>query len=165
MEMESCFQILMPNFGFCVDIPSTSQSQSDPIGTGLRTVSTSSESFCSIEGQESEEENEDQINSTQQNDHKFEDVSDSDSEVEWEEMGVVTEPPLGVVTEPPLGAGINGLLGRAWNVTVEIPHQVKVIEGVENDSLIGTLKERHKLLIKTYLPRITKWIEVNLLLM
>ena len=156
MEMESCFQILMPNFGFFDDIPSTSQSQSHPTGTGLRTVSTSSESFCSIEGQESEEENEDQINSTQPNDHKLEDVSDSDSEVEWEEMGVVTEPPM--------GAGINGLLGRTWNVTVEIPHQVKVIEGIENDSLIETLKEKHKLLIKTYLPRITKWIEVNVLL-
>lgn len=155
MEMESCFQILMPSFDFFPEIPSTSQSQTDPIGTGLRTVSTSSESFHSIEGQESEEENKDQINSTQSSNHKLEDVSDSDSEVEWEEMGVFTEPPM--------DAGINGLLGRTWNVTVEIPHQVKVIEGIENDSLIGTLKERHKILIKTYLPRITKWIEVIVL--
>lgn len=75
--------------------------------------------------------------------------NDSDSETEWEEIQT-TENPLNV----------NGVVGSTFNVTVTVPDKVK-ISREDNETLVETLKEHHKLLSKTYLPRINKWIEVN----
>ena len=121
-EMESCFQIIMPDLF-----------ESD--GMGLRIEA----------GGMSLEETENTCN----------DNGSDDSDVEWEEIATTEgEDPLAV----------NGLVRRSLNVvTVTIPDKVK-IKQEENESLIETLKEHYKLLTKTYLPRINKWIEVKIVI-
>ena len=73
--------------------------------------------------------------------------SESD-DVEWEEVTMAT-------------GAINGLVGRNLTLTtISVPDRV-IVNKDDNETLVATLRERYKLAVKTYLPRINKWIEVR----
>ena len=75
------------------------------------------------------------------------DESESD-DIEWEEVSMNT-------------GAINGLVGRnATLTTISVPQRV-IVNKDENETLVATLREHYKLAVKTYLPRINKWIEVR----
>ena len=122
-EMEACFQILMPKFDF----------KNGSIPSSLEEPDISDNEEESDKGNESSS------------------VDDSDSEIEWEDVG-------GGGSGDLLGA--HGMLGHGWSLTLDIPKRVEVQEGEDNDSIVLALRERYKIVTSKYIPSLNKWIEV-----
>ncbi len=170
--MESCFEILMPSFNVQHPESHTSNIRTEMGFCFGRSDSRSSGSFVSIEDSiEWEEEGKEiergeqpvmeavstkdmaQKNGTEDDRNGTED--ESDSEVEWEEVGTSLD------TDRIDGRGFDahGMIGTGWNVTFELPDTVQVVEE-HNEGLIEVLRERHRLLTGKYLRTIGKWMEV-----
>lgn len=158
--MESCFKILMPNFVDAMSpeetcpVPSISDSQTSTSNSDALSQQAEPEASVKTIGSPSNA-------STQTGSHQrrlsgtapdcTDDESD-DSDIEWEE----------IVSAANNSGSINGLVGRNPTLTtITVPQRVQVNRD-DNETLVATLRERFKLVNKTYLPRINKWIEVNL---
>jgi hypothetical protein len=77
---------------------------------------------------------------------------ESDSETEWEEVNES-------ISDTSLA--INGLtFNNSVNVIINVPNKVEVRKE-DNETLIEIMKEHHRLLVKHYLPKINRWLEVN----
>ena len=55
----------------------------------------------------------------------------------------------------------HGITGHSYNLTIELPRMVEILENTENTSIISTLRERHHMVINRYLPAVCKWIQVR----
>ena len=159
-EMESCFKILMPNFVDAMSpketcpVPSISDSQTSTSNSDALSQQAEPEASVKTIGSPSDA-------STQTGSHQrrlsgtapdcTDDESD-DSDIEWEE----------IVSAANNSGSINGLVGRNPTLTTITVPQLVQVNRDDNETLVATLRERFKLVNKTYLPRINKWIEVNL---
>ena len=86
--------------------------------------------------------------------------SDSDSEVEWEEVEAL----CGGEGEV-WGADMqeHGLAGRGFSIPVQLSSHVEVEETEDNSSILATLRERKKQLLHHLLPTLNKCLEVRLI--
>ncbi|XP_019849405.1 PREDICTED: UV-stimulated scaffold protein A-like isoform X2 [Amphimedon queenslandica] len=149
-EMESCFKILMPSFMDLFPLnesnPVSNCSQNSTKSDSV-SAETDSELVLKTVGSPSSNETSSQTGgcSREPDDTSTDGESESD-DVEWEEVTMAT-------------GAINGLVGRNPTVTtIRVPDRV-IVNKDDNETLIATLRERYKLAVKTYLPRINKWIE------
>lgn len=89
-----------------------------------------------------------------------EEVESSDSEVEWED--VEPAPRLGTQLEEFVDLQHHGFASHGFSVPIEVTSQVEVEENEDNSNILATLKENKQMLTSSYLPTISKWIEVKI---
>ena len=82
-----------------------------------------------------------------------EQVSDSDSDVEWEDVE-----PVGHLE---VDLQEHGLVSRGFSVALELSRRVEVKETEDNSSILTTLRERRQLLMDHYLPALGRCMEVS----
>ena len=82
--------------------------------------------------------------------------SDSDSDVEWEEVELGSGEPEGAELLQE-----HGIPGQGFSVPIQLSNRVEVRETEDNSSIIGTLRERRQLLLNHHLPTLTKCMEVS----
>ena len=78
--------------------------------------------------------------------------SDSDSEVEWEEVSLLQDSLL--LQE-------HGFASRGYSIPIELSAKVEVCENDDNSSIITTLQETYHLLREKFIPTVNRWIEVR----